>query len=374
MSKKQNENQKEKEGKLYFPEARLLLYKMIGQRVRQYRKLADPSKYEKGEDQSPAGDRKPRKKSFVSQGDFCDYLKIDYVVLSKIERGKAEKSNPYLLSEAFIELISREFEMTPIELIWGKKEDKVTLIKIFCIAVLINGSNVIPFLNEDFSTWLATQKQTASEELITSLNCAKKTCEFFINPQNYELYKSLQMRYLKDYEEISAILLKHLLLDLDYYGCFFEYLQNRSKYDLKEFQTIAKSFLIDEGNYPDFFQIEAYYPYFIVAFHNYWERVQAEYMNFFEKEIFALITEEEGGTEKDNAKHAHHGLMKVSNELFYNKITSLDFRKLNKWLLIRAEHTDGKAAVASVRQRMSIWAMINKDSKEVFPSDEDIGL
>ena len=114
--------------------------------------------------------------------------------------------------------------------------------------------------------------------------------------------------------------------------------------------------------YLPFLQSEKFYPYFVLAFDRYWERVQNEYIDFFENHIF---------TSSD--KLQERGLREVSNQQFHDAITSHEFVKINEWLLISTENFDDNAVTASTWQRHTIFAMVNQDDEGLFPANVEEG-
>ena len=322
----------------YTPQIKSMLYPLIGARIRQRRHDL----------------RKPLDEIAAEMG-------IDYTLLSRIERGITTSKNPYLLSAAQIAAISQYFHEDAATLIWGSDSEKVRLTKILCLAILVNG-NENPFRDENTKAWIDNQSAEVRTIFQADRERSKRACDFFANPQNYADYQRLQMRHSEDYTLISNLMLKQLLLDSDYWGCFFAYLRDNSNFAADAFQKSAKEYLLNEGNYRAFFQSEKCYPYFLLAFDRYWERVQVEYAGFFENNVF---------TSSD--KLQEKGLREVSNQQFHDAITSHEFIKLNEWSLISAENFDGNSVVASAWQRHTIFAMVNKDDGDLFPANIEDG-
>lgn len=323
----------------YTPQVTKLLYPMIGYRIRQRRHDL----------------HKPLDEIAIEMG-------IDYTLLSRIERGITTSKNPYLLSAVQISAISQYFGEDAETLIWGSNTEKTRLMKILCLAIIMNG-NTNPFRDENIEAWIDKQNPETRTIFHSDEERSKRTCNFFVNPQNYADYKRLQMEYSEEYTLISNLILKQLLLDSDYWGCFFAYLRDNSSFAADNFQKSAKEYLLNEGNYLSFLQSEKNYPYFVLAFDRYWERVQYEYIDFFEKNIF---------TSSD--KLQERGLREVSNQQFHDAIISHEFDKLNEWLLISAENFDDNAVNASTWQRHTIFAMAHKEDENLFPNniEEDV--
>lgn len=323
----------------YTPQIKSMLYPLIGARIRQRRHDL----------------HKPLDGIAAEMG-------IDYTLLSRIERGITTSKNPHLLSATQIAAISQYFHDDAATLIWGTDSEKMRLTKILCLAILVNG-NGNPFRDENTKAWIDRQCAEVRAIFQADEERSKKACDFFVNPQNYADYQRLQMRYSEDYTLISNLMLKQLLLDSDYWGCFFAYLRDNSSFAADAFQKSAKEYLLNEGSYLSFLRSEKYYPYFILAFDRYWERVQNEYTDFFENHVFT-----------SSEKLQEKGLREVSNQQFHDAITSHEFIKLNEWSLISAENFDGNSVVASAWQRHTIFAMAHKEDENLFPNniEEDV--
>ena len=285
----------------YVPQITQLLYPMIGSRIRQRRK--DMGK---------------------SLMDISADMGIDYTLLSRIERGLISTKNPYLLSAMQITAISGQFGIEAANLIWGTREEQTTFVKLICAALLLNGKGN-PFRDEG----LASQ------------------------------YERLHMEYCSDYERISNLILKQLLLNSDYENCFFHHLQECAEYNLQKFRVLVEGYLLNKGDFSDFLLAEQYESCFVTAFSDFWARVEGEYLEFFEQKYFA-----------DSDSLCDKGLHIVTNQGLHDVLVSPEFCEFNERLLLVAEYTDGNATAASVQQRLSIFAMLHKGDAEWFPGDE----
>lgn len=292
---------KAEKDKAYVPQITKLLYPMIGNRIRQRRK--DMGK---------------------SLMDISADMGIDYTLLSRIERGLISAKNPYLLSAMQITAISGQFGIEAADLIWGTREEQVSLLKVVTAAVLLNGAGN-PFYNGN----MAAQ------------------------------YERLHMVHCPDYERVSNLLLKQLLLHSDYAEYFFHYLQNCCEFDPQRFRALTEGFLLNKGDFSDFLLDRQYYTCFAEAFSTFWERVENDYLDFFRREYFA-----------SSADLCNKGLHIVTNQRLHDVLVSPGFAELNQRLLLMAEYTDGNATAASVQQRLSIFAMLHKNDAELFPGDE----
>ena len=285
----------------YVPQVTQLLYSMIGRRIRQRRKDMD--------------------KSLM---DISADMGIDYTLLSRIERGLISTKNPYLLSAMQITAISGQFGIEAADLIWGTREEQISLLKVVTAAVLLNGAGN-PFYNGN----MAAQ------------------------------YERLHMVHCPDYERESNLLLKQLLLHSDYAGYFFHYLQNCCEFDPQRFRVLAEGFLLNKGNFSDFLLDRQNHTCFAAAFSTFWERVENDYLDFFRREYFS-----------SSADLCNKGLHIVTNQRLHDVLVSPGFAELNQRLLLMAEYTDGNATAASVQQRLSIFAMLHKGDAKWFPGDE----
>lgn len=328
-----------------------LLYNLIGKRIRKLR---------------TGTNLRGKRDNFTRQLDFGF---INGSTLSKIENGKASKArNPYFLNAGQIcdicnALREQGKNISPDELVWGTKEEKGEYIKMIVLATLLNDTGANPFSTLDFPTWLGTLDVTTREQVTDNQHEMKEVYNYFINPQNHNLFELLQLDSDKSCERISNQILKHLLLDELYFSRFSEYLKDCSRYEAYKYELLVKDYLLNKGSYSGFILRKDNYPAFIFAFRKFWERNQDEYIQFFERELFI------GGDVLEK-----RGMRDIQNEKIHSVLTSPEFLELNEWSLLTLEYSDIGTAVVCTRQRLSMVAMINKDKAEMFCEDEEVDI
>lgn len=314
-----------------------LLYQAIGRRIKQYRKSLGYTQEE-----------------FVEEFQLSGVS-----LLSKIENGKVSDRNPHLLPKSFMPYIKECYDknnnkISPRELIWGTSEEQERLVQILLLSILMNDSTnnegklINPFfysdnykelfpwakcqkpISQDLLSYLCTacaiieekppinpdqkcilpaktighssDKDTTTKESI-SINelmssvqeYFKETYGFFFDKNSYDMYEMLQYEHDKETEQISNMLLKSILNELNFAQSFIMRLSNTfwnkpwlnpdNSYTL---QSDIDNFIAKRGNYGelilDYKQTDYYL--FINAFHIFWKKKKKMYMQYFEKNLF----------------------------------------------------------------------------------------
>lgn len=308
-----------------------LLYKLIGKRIRKF-----------------------RKEKKIAQIDFSP---LDRSTLSYIENGKTTVRNPYFMNAGHIsDVLERlqvcDINLTATELVWGATSEKIYYLKMIVLALLFNGSGKNPFQ-------LAPVR--FSDETMAQEPSLKETVDFFTSSSNYELFELLKIDFDKSYTQISNLILKQLLMYEELFQYFDDFLKTHSAYDPKAYKELVNNYLLDKGDFSDFISDENSYPQFIIAFFQYWERVQNEYLSFFTSLPFCS---------DDELKQ--YGMKIVSNKAIHDALISDKFIEINKQFLLMAEYADINIATAFMLQRISMVAMINRDDPDMFCDDTEI--
>ena len=295
-----------------------LLYHLIGPRIKKYRKKANLNQVG---------------------------IRIERATLSNIENGKTGARNPHYMNGVHIsDIVDSLHEhliyVSPSELVWGDRNEKLAYLKMIVLALLFNGSGKNPF------------------QLVPAL---KETVDFFTSSSNHELFELLKIDFDKSYTQISNLILKQLLMYEGLFPYFDDFLKTHSAYDPKAYKELVNNYLLDKGDFSDFISDENSYPQFIIAFCQYWERVQNEYLSFFTSLPFCS---------DDELKQ--YGMKIVSNKAIHDTLISDKFIEINKQFLLMAEYADINIATAFMLQRISMVAMINRDDPDMFCDDTEI--
>ena len=307
-----------------------LLYHLIGPRIKKYRKKANLNQVG---------------------------IRIERATLSNIENGKTGARNPHYMNGVHISdivdsLHEHLINVSPSELVWGDRNEKLTYLKMIVLALLFNGSGKNPFQ-------LAPVQ--FSDETMAQEPSIKETVDFFTSSSNYELFELLKIDFDKSYTQISNLILKQLLMYEELFQYFDDFLKTHSAYDPKAYKELVNNYLLDKGDFSDFISDENSYPQFIIAFCQYWERVQNEYLSFFTSLPFCS---------DDELKQ--YGMKIVSNKAIHDALISDKFIEINKQFLLMAEYADINIATAFMLQRISMVAMINRDDPDMFCDVTDI--
>ena len=231
-----------------------LLYNLIGKRIRKLR---------------TGTNLRGKRDNFTRQLDFGF---INGSTLSKIENGKASKArNPYFLNAGQIcdicnALREQGKNISPSELVWGTRDEKIDLIKMMVLAILLNDVERNPFMNLTLSEWIETSDSTPQEQVKADMPEMEETYRYFINPQNHMLFELLQTGFDKSYERISNVILKQLLMSEGFSACFTGYLKHCSDYESQKYKALVKDYLMNKGSYSDFILDKNNYLQFISAF------------------------------------------------------------------------------------------------------------
>ena len=307
-----------------------LLYHLIGPRIKKYRKKANLNQVG---------------------------IRIERATLSNIENGKTGARNPHYMNGVHIsDIVDSLHEhliyVSPSELVWGDRNEKLAYLKMIVLALLFNGSGKNPFQ-------LAPAQ--FSDETMTQVPALKETVDFFTSSSNHELFELLKIDFDKSYTQISNLILKQLLMYEGLFPYFDDFLKTHSAYDPKAYKELVNNYLLDKGDFSDFISDENSYPQFIIAFCQYWERVQNEYLSFFTSLPFCS---------DDELKQ--YGMKIVSNKAIHDALISDKFIEINKQFLLMAEYADINIATAFMLQRISMVAMINRDDPDMFCDDTEI--
>lgn len=302
-----------------------LLYHLIGLRIREYRKKAKLNQIG---------------------------LRIERATLSNIENGKVSARNPHYMncghiSDIVSSLHEHSINVSPSELVWGNTSEKTAYIKLIVLSILFNHTNQNPFRFMPFSSFSAT---------------GQEECDYFLNQSNHALYELLQVHHDDSYLRISNLLLKQLLLYEGLSSRISAYLKSYSGYDPKQYKDIVISYLQNKSTFiSDFLLNEHNYPHFVVAFDQFWDRVQNDYLSFFESALFCgddVLTK--------------NGMKSITSKKIHNILNSPEFSELNEWLLTIAENVDMATATTNMIQRLTMVAMINRDDPDMFCDDSEI--
>lgn len=358
-----NDKDKNENKNMYF-DFTAFLYPKIGKRIRSMRKKTGCTLEEFVVNESRE-DKKPW---------------IDPSILSRIENGVTEKrKNPYLLSSAHIESLSKKFGIDKEELVWGDREEQKLFARLMMVAVLCNASDINPFCYhdsyQDVFDWANKQKEL-SEELSVYLPCAVElpniikekiadttpitpvgyptvTAEelkqkvdvfleskygFFYSKENQEAYDILKNGYYEELKTLSNLLFNLMLHNYRFADGFARravmFIQGRY-FEEGKFVEEMKDFYANPSRYVNFAMDnkEQEYSDFVIAFNHLWERKEKDFMAFFDKHIFK--------NEKVDG-----GLKYFRNEDFMSIIISNEFFQLCETTLIMEEFTEQEAVLS----------------------------
>lgn len=322
-----------------------MLYRMIGRRFRER-----------------------RKKAKMTQADFMPTL--DTTIVSKIENGKAEKKrNPHFLNNGKIQDICafEELDITPYELIWGTEEEKTELVKIWTLSVLLNSCKN-PFKDCTFEQWLMDEWIYDPGREKDNIPLMVEKYGYFISPERYGLYGLLKTEFDNDYERISNLILKQLMLDYQFSKkFFFNLIPIIVKYQGIPIEKVIENLILNKGNYADaiFDSLDYGYVQFILAFHAFWNRTAEQYLAFFEEHLFG-----NGDT------LLKEGMKNINNDRIHNLFICPEFIEMNERLLYLPEYTEPEAIFASLDFRLKLIGQIREplldmadDYEEIHPFD-----
>lgn len=316
-----------------------LLYKLIGARVRDYR-----LKNKEG--------KKPKKGLHRWSQVNID---IDTSILSRIENGKADKrKNPYFLNGTQIGTLCDAFKISEAELIWGKEEEKKSFIKLCIISILINDNNPA-FFDGTFEEWVKEEWSYNPIEQKKLSNLAaidQKQFDFFINKENSTLYSLLDVSFEKDYEMLSNIMLHTLVQDSNFSERFFDHLINYTNNVSNEensIEALLRNFITYQGSYALLILDRGGIDYhrFIKAFNKFWEALESDFMQYFDKKLFSI-----------DIKFSDVGLKPLSNQFFHEIFRSQEFIELNKQTLLLSEYIEKDSIISSLKMRFKMMHAI----------------
>lgn len=312
---------KKREEKNFMLDYTNLMYKMIGARLGSLRKNAR-----------------------IKQ----DSIPIENSMLSKLENGRVGKRNPYFMNQNHINTLARTFHKTPEKLLWGGEKERAGYIKLVLLALLVNGpGNVFP----EGGGWNGpapgkTKAERAAEE---------KAYRFFTDPGSYERYGFLAPGYDKDYEWVSNAILKNVLLDYRFSRCFAKnFIKSARESSLSpgQVETRVREYACGRGSYAGLLLEKEgeQYPRFMAAFQKFWDRAAESYLQFFEGDIFLK-----------NEDLKRYGLKNLQNAYIHERLTSLEFLRLNERLLAEAEYTGREAAVSGIGLRLCLVGAVLRE-------------
>lgn len=278
---------------------------------------------------------------------------IDSGTLSRIENGKiVSDRNPNFMNSSNVFAISRGLKIKPNELIYG--DIKIPLIKMIVLAILTNCKDN-PFMNLSYDEWL-NEYWCHDLSKQNELRENKTEYEFFISRENYKFYESMNVDFHQEYETVSNLILKQILQDYEFSKYFWRHLFNYFsclvKNEPHKYEELIERFILNKGVYSlIIYDIEGInYPNFIVAFNKFWNKVEKDYVEFFDKYIFF-----------EDDELLKNGLKNFSDEHIHNVLASKDFIELNERLLFLAEYKDEEAILSSLNMR---FEMIKKLREE----------
>lgn len=370
-----------------------LLYLLIGNRVKQYRKALGYTQ-----------------EKFVSEFNLSGVS-----LLSRIENGKNESSrNPRLLPKSFILKIKENHNednnnISLKELIWGTDAEQERLVQILLLAILMNGSindkgePINPFFYSDnYETlfpWAKYQSTIPSElsgylytacdlinerlpmseeskiypsktaQLSSDKNLPTGKCisikelssdiqkhfenkyGFFFKQNNYDAFKILNTKYDEKNEKVSNLLLKSILNEPVFAQSFIMRLSNTfwnkpflHPDNTRTIKHDIDAFILQQGNYGelilDFHQKDYYL--FINAFNIFWEKKKKMYMEYFDKILF------------DEELCLKKGLGFCNNKDITRNLQSQDFINLNEQSTTLDMYYEEETIISNYYQQLTL--------------------
>ncbi len=310
--------------------------------------------------------RERRKKAKMTQADFIQTL--DTTIVSKIENGKAEKKrNPNFLNNVKIQDICafEELDITPYELIWGTEEEKTELVKIWTLSVLLNSCKN-PFKDCTFEQWLVDEWIYDPERKKDNIPLMVENYGFFISPERYGLYGLLKTEFDNDYQRISNLILKQLMLNYQFSKkFFFNLIPIIVKHQGIPIEKVIENLILNKGNYAGamFDSLDYGYVEFIIAFQAFWNRAAGQYLSFFEENLFingdTLLKE---------------GMKNINNDRIHNLFICPEFIEMNERLLYLPEYTEPEAIYASLDFRLRLIEQIREPLLDTLDDNEETPL
>lgn len=95
----------------------------------------------------------------------------------------------------------------------------------------------------------------------------------------YDGYSLLNPGFEKDYELLSHLILKQILLDQEFQQSFLSFLAGQPK-------ERVQGFIAARGSYADWMLEKGQCERFMATFERFWDRTKDEYLLFFQENIF----------------------------------------------------------------------------------------
>ena|SRR3712207_5821721 len=300
---------------------------------------------------------------------------IDKSKISYIERGIAKnKKNPYLLSLNDILDLSNFLNISEIKLIIGPQNTFELFIKLIILSIIINNDSTKynPINNKN------------------SYITEEKNDDFFYNKHNYHLYSKLSIstenneEKTKPYEKISNMLLKLLMLNINFRDSILTKLENitnskntinlegyNQSNSIKYHNEYLKKLKNFEGNYAEIILDTEYkytdYKLFVIAFNEFWKKHKEKITDIFKKKITDTIEinikNEKNPLKQINNKFFKELILNELKEYIEKEIKKIDDKilKTNKKEKLYYESLKSKKIIMEVKNNMA-----NMTNKEIY--------
>lgn len=219
--------------------------------------------------------RKYRTKKRLRQSTFETVL-VDRRTISCIENGKTKNNKKEFISEFEIDAITKHLGITAEQLFWGEQEDRENLVKLIIVAMMINDSNINPFVpNKGSDKFFNNADYNNLYNILTATTSATN--------QPTDIDKAIYRKLSQDLREQLSI---PYFVNRETQKNFYQKFDNSTMKSTDHAKEIVDSFIKSK---PVFIKgITITYPYedFITAFNAFWERTGKDYMILFEKDLF----------------------------------------------------------------------------------------